>query len=80
MIPQTMESKNTENTMIAPATASEEAEIDKSPAVEVAREDTVSVCGLCHQGHVKHPLESGKLFSILGNTVHYFCMLFTAYR
>ena len=77
MIPQTMESKNTENTM---APAIEESEIDKSPAVEVAREDTVSVCGLCHQGHVKHPLESGKLFSILGNTVHYFCMLFTAYR
>ena len=77
MIPQTMESKNTENTM---APAIEEAEIDKSPAVELAREDTVSVCGLCHQGHVKHPLESGKLFSILGNTVHYFCMLFTAYR
>ena len=78
MIPLTMESKNTEITMTAPA--NEEAEIDKSPAVEVAREDTVSVCGLCHQGHVKHPLESGKLFSILGNTVHYFCMLFTAYR
>ena len=37
-------------------------------------------CGLCHLDYVSHPLEAGKLYSILGSFVHYFCLLFTAYR
>ena len=54
--------------------------VDKKAATLVPASDTKSKCGLCHRGHVSHPLEAGKLFRISsGECVHYFCMLFTAY-
>ena len=53
---------------------------DKSAALEVSLDDKDAKCGVCHLGHVSHPLEAEELYNILGSTVHYFCMLFTAYR
>ena len=67
------------NSQLRENSKTENVAIDKSAAVEVSANDKESKCGLCHQGHVSHPLEAGKLYTILGSTVHYFCMLFTAY-
>ena len=50
--------------------------IDKTAAVEIST-STPAVCGYCQQSHQDGPLESGKMFSIAGETCHYFCQLFT---
>ena len=68
-----------EKTQLKNTSGTENVVVDKSAAVEVSLDDKEAKCGLCHLGHVSHPLEAGKLYSILGSTVHYFCMLFTAY-
>ena len=57
---------------------------DKIPATLVPSSDVTSKCGLCHRGHISHPLAAGKLFKISSVDgsfwlVHYFCMLFSAY-
>ena len=65
--------------MIEDVSNIENVTVDKSAAVEVSLDDKHAKCGLCHLGHVTHPLVAGKLHNILGSTVHYFCMLFTAY-
>ena len=54
---------------------------DRIPASLVPSSDVTSKCGLCHQGHISHPLAAGKLYTISGSNsnVHYFCMLFSAY-
>ena len=54
---------------------------DKIPATLVPSSDVTSKCGLCHRGHISHPLAAGKLYRISGSLthVHYFCMLFSAY-
>ena len=65
--------------MIEDVSNIENVTVDKSAAVEVSLDDKHAKCGLCHLGHVSHPLVAGKLHNILGSTVHYFCMLFTTY-
>ena len=53
---------------------------DRIPATLVPSSDVTSICGLCHRGHVDHPLEAGKLYRIGGSVfVHFFCMLFSEY-
>ena len=54
---------------------------DRVPASLVPSSDVTSKCGLCHRGHISHPLAAGKLYTISGSNthVHYFCMLFSAY-
>ena len=54
---------------------------DRIPATLVPASDETSECGLCHRGHISHPLAAGKLYRISGSLahVHYFCMLFSAY-
>lgn len=54
---------------------------DRIPASLVPSSDVTSKCGLCHRGHISHPLAAGKLYTISGSNsnVHYFCMLFSAY-
>ena len=54
---------------------------DRIPATLVPASDVTSECGLCHRGHISHPLAGGKLYRISGSLahVHYFCMLFSAY-
>ena len=59
-------------------------ESDRLPATLVPSSDVSSKCGLCHRGHVSHPLAAGKLYRIsfvdgIFSFVHYFCMLFSAY-
>ena len=54
---------------------------DRIPATLVPSSDVTSVCGLCHRGHVYHPLEAGKLYRVGGSysCVHFFCILFSEY-
>lgn len=50
----------------------------RTRAVEVARWDPGDpTCAFCHQGaDTGDVLKSGKLFSVSGVRVHYFCVLF----
>ena len=56
---------------------------DRIPTTLVPSSDVTSICGLCHKGHVDHPLEAGKLYRIGGSfscvQVHFYCMLFSEY-
>ena len=71
--PMTMTTENDDRVL--------DSDSDKIPATLVPSSDVTSKCGLCHRGHISHPLAAGKLYRISGSLthVHYFCMLFSAY-
>ena len=45
-------------------------------AVEVLEGSSV-ICGFCSKPRLPPPMEGGKMFSLQGVTVHYFCLLFS---
>ena len=45
-------------------------------AVEVWEGSSV-MCGFCSKPRLPAPMEGGKMFSLQGVTVHYFCFLFS---